>query len=65
MAFKVTGANVDLVVGTATLVATDLSSVQTPISVIQVQFPFQPNGTDEERVIAEAKKVLQQAIDEL
>ena len=65
MAFKVTSANVDLVVGTATLVATDLSSMQVPISVIQVQFPFQPNGTIGERVIAEAKRVLQQAIDEL
>jgi hypothetical protein len=64
--FKVQVASVDLMQGSANLVAFD-NAIQ-PAKVVNVQFPFTPphsEGKEKDAVIAEAKKVLQQALNEI
>ncbi len=67
MAFTIQNINVDLRNHTANLVAVDQSS-QPQIKVVSVQFPFNPPPSEtreEDRAIAAAKAILQQALNEL
>jgi hypothetical protein len=66
MAFKVQVASVDLIQGSANVVAFDNSTQ--PNKAVNIQFPFTPphsEGKEKEAVIAEAKKLLQQAMNEI
>ncbi|MDA9456409.1 hypothetical protein XI00_19610 [Bradyrhizobium sp. CCBAU 21359] len=74
MAFKVQNINVDLMNEQATLVAFDNPTSPTPGNpphmpkMLQVTFPFDPparEGKEKDLAIAEAKKVLQQALNEI
>lgn len=67
MAFKVQVASVDLMGGTANVVAFDQLPAG-PAKVVNIQFPFTPSGGEgheKDKVIAAAKVVLQQALSEL
>jgi len=67
MAFKVQVASVDLMQGTANVVAFD-QLPNGPAKAVNVQFPFTPphaEGKEKDEVVAEAKKVLQQALNEI
>lgn len=60
-------ASVDLMQGTANVVAFD-QQPSGPAKVINVQFSFNPppsEAKEKDKVIAEAKKVLQQALNDL
>lgn len=62
MAFKVTSAMVDVINRTATVVIQDQGP---PNRMVQTQFPFDPppaEGAERDKVLAAAKKVLQDAI---
>ena len=70
MAFSVTAVNIDLINNTASVMASDplTSGPARPAKFIQVSFPFFPSPSvarDTDWAIAEAKKVLQQALEEL
>lgn len=67
MAFKIQNINVDLMNGTANVVAVD-QSTQPQIKVVNAQFPFTPSGGEgheKDKVVAAAKAVLQQALNEI
>ena len=67
MAFSVTAANIDIVNNAASVMASD-PQTNGPAKFVQVSFPFFPSSSearDRDWVIAEAKKVLQQALGEL
>lgn len=71
MAFKVQTVSVDLMQGSAVVVAFDQpppSPTPNPGKMVQIQFPFSPphsEGREKDAVIAEAKRVLQQALNEI
>jgi hypothetical protein len=67
MPFKVQVASVDLMSGTANVVAFD-QPASGPAKAVNLQFPFIPSGGEgheKEKVIAAAKVVLQQALNEI
>jgi hypothetical protein len=67
MAFKVQVASVDLMQGSANVVAFD-QPASGPAKAVNLTFPFVPSGgegQEKERVIAAAKLVLQQALNEI
>lgn len=67
MAFKVSVASVDLMQGTANVVAFDQPTTG-PGKTLNVQFPFTPSGgegQEKSKVLAAAKAVLQQALNEI
>ena len=67
MAFKIQNINVDLMNGTANVVAVD-QATQPQIKVVNAQFPFIPSGGEgheKDKVIAAAKATLQQALNEI
>lgn len=68
MAFKVSNMNIDPLNHQATVVALDQFDPTKPAKMVQVQFPFTPppsEATEAAKVIAAAKAVLQQALNEL
>jgi hypothetical protein len=67
MAFTVQTATIDLVGSSATLVATDVSNIGATTSLLRIEFPFDPDTQGKERdlVVAAAKVVLQQALNEI
>jgi hypothetical protein len=68
MAFKVTSAMVDVINATANVVAIDQTPTGGPSKMVQISFPFHPpaaEGQEKQRVIDEAKRVLQQALSEI
>jgi hypothetical protein len=67
MAFKVQVASVDLMGGTANVVAFD-QPTSGPAKAVNLSFPFTPSGgegREKDKVIAAAKAVLQQALSEI
>ena len=67
MAFSVQNATIDVINKTANVVATD-PQTHGVAKFVQVSFPFDPPPSEvqeKDRVIAEAKKVLQQALSEI
>ena len=67
MAFKIQTLSVDLLNGTANVVAMD-QSTPLQIKLVNAQFPFTPSGGEgheKDKVVAAAKAVLQQALNEL
>jgi hypothetical protein len=67
MTFKIQTLSVDLMNGTANVVAVD-QSTQPQLKVVNAQFPFTPSGGEgheKDKVIAAAKPVLQQALNEI
>jgi hypothetical protein len=65
MAFKATAAMVDIINGTASVVAFDQPASGPAKTMVQVNFPFHPPGQEKQQVIDAAKKVLQQALNEI
>lgn len=67
MAFKIQNINVDLINGTANVIAVD-QSTQPQLKIASIQFPFTPSGGEgheKDKVIAAAKAALQQALNEI
>lgn len=67
MAFKVSNAMIDVINGSGNVVAFD-TPPNGPNKTVQISFPFNPppaEGKERDRLIAEAKKVLQQALNEI
>jgi hypothetical protein len=69
MAFKVQNINVDLMNGTANVIAIDQAiPPATMPKVVQVSFPFDPpnhEGREKDKAVAAAKAVLQQPANEI
>ena len=67
--FKLTQVSVDVLNRTANVMAIDQPTIPgSHAKVVNVQFPFSPpdsEGQEKDRVISEAKKILQQAINEI
>jgi hypothetical protein len=68
MTFKVQVTSIDLMGGTANVVAFDQPTTSVPGGTLNLQFPFTPSGGadhEKEKVIAAAKVVLQQILTEI
>jgi hypothetical protein len=66
MAFTVNSATFDVVSMQASVVAQDNPMTPGPAKTLQITFPYDPAAaTERSRLIAAAKKVLQQALNEL
>ena len=68
MAFKVQNMSVDLINHQATVWAIDQFDPTKPAKTVTIQFPFTPppsEGSEQGKVLAAAKAVLQQALNEI
>jgi hypothetical protein len=65
MAFKASAAMIDVINGTASVVAFDQPPGGPAKTMVQVNFPFESAARDRQEVIDAAKRVLQQALNEI
>jgi hypothetical protein len=68
MAFKITSSMTDTTNKTCNIVAIDQPSSGGHAKMVQVSFPFDPPASEQkerDQQIAEAKKILQQALNEI
>jgi len=65
MAFKASAAMIDVINGTASVVAFDQPTAGPAKTMVQINFPFQSSAHDRQEVIDAAKRVLQQALNEI